>query len=58
MGGGQSVNVVNNINVSGGGNPAAIRAEVAKLMPQIAEATKSAVIDARRRGGQMKAAFS
>lgn len=52
-----SVNVVNNINVTGGSDPAAIRAEVAKLMPQITSATKSAVIDARRRGGQMKAAF-
>ena len=56
-GGSGSVNVVNNINVSGGSDPAAIRAEVAKLMPQITSATKSAVIDARRRGGQMKAAF-
>jgi hypothetical protein len=52
-----SVNVVNNINVTGGSDPAAIRAEVAKLMPQITSATKSAVIDARRRGGQMRAAF-
>lgn len=52
-----SVNVVNNINVTGGSDPAAIRAEVAKLMPQITSATKSAVIDARRRGGQMKATF-
>lgn len=56
--GGESVNIVNNINVSGGTDPAAIRMEVAKLMPQITNATKSAVIDARRRGGQMKAAFS
>ena len=51
--------VVNNtINVTGGSDPAAIRMEVAKLMPQITSATKSAIIDARRRGGQMKAAFS
>jgi phage-related minor tail protein len=56
-GGSGSVNVVNNINVTGGSDPAAIRAEVAKLMPQITSATKSAVIDARRRGGQMKSAF-
>jgi hypothetical protein len=55
--GGESINIVNNINVSGGTDPAAIRMEVAKLMPQITNATKSAVIDARRRGGQMKAAF-
>jgi len=56
-GGSGSVVVNNNINVTGGSDPAAIRAEVAKLMPQITSATKSAVIDARRRGGQMKAAF-
>lgn len=55
--GGESINIVNNINVSGGTDPAAIRMEVAKLMPQITNATKTAVIDARRRGGQMKAAF-
>ena len=56
-GGSGSVNVTNNINVTGGSDPAAIRMEVAKLMPQITNATKTAVIDARRRGGQMKAAF-
>jgi hypothetical protein len=56
-GGSGAVNVTNNINVTGGSDPAAIRMEVAKLMPQITSATKSAVIDARRRGGQMKAAF-
>lgn len=54
-GGGVTVNQV--INVDGGANPATIRQEVAKLMPQIAEATKGAVIDARRRGGAMKATF-
>lgn len=58
MGVSNGVTVVNNINVKGGSDPAAIRMEVAKLMPQITNATKSAVIDARRRGGQMKAAFS
>jgi hypothetical protein len=56
-GGGGGVTVQNVINVSGGDNAAAVRAEVAKLMPTITQATKSAVIDARRRGGQMKAAF-
>jgi hypothetical protein len=35
-----------------------VRAEVAKMIPQITNATKAAVIDARLRGGQMKAAFS
>lgn len=57
-GGSGAVNVTNNINVTGGSDPAAIRMEVAKLMPQITSATKSAVIDARRRGGQMRAAFN
>ena len=57
MGGSDAVNVVNNINVNGGTDPAAIRMEVAKLMPTITNATKTAVIDARRRGGQMRAAF-
>ena len=57
-GGSGSVVVNNNINVTGGSDPAAIRMEVAKLMPQITSATKAAVIDARRRGGQMRAAFS
>lgn len=51
------VTVNQTIAVDGGSNPAAIRQELARLMPQITEATKSAVIDARRRGGQMKAAF-
>lgn len=55
--GGGSIVVNNNINVTGGSDPAAIRMEVAKLMPQITSATKSAVIDARKRGGQMRAAF-
>jgi hypothetical protein len=57
MGGSDGVVVNQTINVNGGTDPAAIRQEVAKLMPQITNATKSAVIDARRRGGQMKAAF-
>lgn len=55
--GGGAVTVNNNIHVQGD-NPAAIRQEIAKLMPTITEATKAAVIDARRRGGQMRAAFS
>lgn len=55
--GGGAVTVNNNIHVQGD-NAAAVRQEIAKLMPTITEATKSAVIDARRRGGQMRAAFS
>ena len=57
MGGSDGVVVNQTINVNGGTDPAAIRQEVAKLMPAITNATKTAVIDARRRGGQMKAAF-
>jgi methyl-accepting chemotaxis protein len=57
MGGSDAVVVNQTINVTGGTDPAAIRQEVAKLMPAITNATKTAVIDARRRGGQMKAAF-
>lgn len=47
-----------NLTISVTGSDAAnVRMEVAKMIPQITEATKAAVIDARRRGGQMKAAF-
>lgn len=49
--------VVQNINISGTGDGAYVRQEIAKAIPQITAATKSAVIDARRRGGQMAAAF-
>jgi hypothetical protein len=56
--GGNGTTVVNN-NISVTGSDAAmVRAEVAKMIPQITNATKAAVIDARLRGGQMKAAFS
>ena len=49
--------VNNNINVTGTGDAAYVRGEVAKMMPQITSITKTAVIEARRRGGQMKQAF-
>lgn len=55
--GGSGVVINQTINVDGGANPATIRQELVKLMPQIADATVGAVIDARRRGGAMKAAF-
>jgi len=54
--GGSSMTVNNNITVTGS-DAANVRMEVAKMIPQITEATKAAVIDARRRGGQMRAAF-
>lgn len=55
--GGGNITVNNVINVTGTGDAAYVRSEVAKLMPQITGATKAAVIDARKRGGQMASAF-
>lgn len=51
-----NVTVQNNITVTGS-DAAMVRAEVAKMIPQITNATKAAVIDAKQRGGQMAAAF-
>jgi hypothetical protein len=56
IGGSNDVTVNNNISVTGS-DAAMVRAEVAKMIPQITNATKAAVIDARLRGGQMKSAF-
>lgn len=57
MGGGSGTTVVNN-NISVTGSDAAmVRTEIAKMIPQITNATKAAVIDAKQRGGQMAAAF-
>lgn len=56
MGGSGGVTVQNNISVTGS-DAAMVRAEVAKMIPQITNATKAAVIDAKQRGGQMAAAF-
>lgn len=50
------ITVQNNITVTGS-DAAMVRAEVAKMIPQITNATKAAVIDAKQRGGQMAAAF-
>jgi len=55
--GGGDVIVTNNINVPAGADSASIRAEVSKMIPQITQITKAAVIDAKQRGGQMAAAF-
>jgi hypothetical protein len=52
--GGTTVN--NNITVTGS-DAAAVRMEVAKMIPQITNATKAAIIDAKKRGGQMGEAF-
>lgn len=56
IGGSNDVTVNNNISVTGS-DAAMVRAEVAKMIPQITNATKAAVIDAKQRGGQMSAAF-
>ena len=56
-GAGSGSTVVNNNITVTGSDAAMVRAEVAKMIPQITNATKAAVIDARLRGGQMKSAF-
>ena len=47
---GSSATIVQNINVTTGVQQT-VRAEIANLMPQIAEASKAAVLEARQRGG-------
>lgn len=54
--GGDGVTIVQNINLSTGVQQT-VRAEVMNMMPQIGNAAKSAVLDARRRGGNFAAAF-
>jgi hypothetical protein len=56
-GGGQTINVVQNINVSTGVQQT-VRTEIKQLMPQIAESAKQAVVDAKRRGGSYGRAFA
>ena len=56
MGGGGGVTVVQNINVSTGVQQT-VRAEIMSLMPQIANAAKSAVAEAKLRGGSFGAAL-
>ena len=57
VGGGDTVTVNQTINVSTGVQQT-VRAEIKQLMPQIAEGAKSAVVDAKRRGGSYGRAFS
>ena len=47
---GSGVTIVQNINVTTGVQQT-VRAEIANLLPQISNAAKSAVADARMRGG-------
>lgn len=56
LGGDGGATVVQNINISTGVSQT-VRAEITQLMPQIAEASKAAVLDARRRGGSFSKAF-
>jgi len=56
MGGGNGVTVVQNISVTTGVQQT-VRAEIMNLMPQIANAAKSAVADAKLRGGSYAAAL-
>jgi hypothetical protein len=53
---GGGVTIVQNINVSTGVQQT-VRAEVMQMLPQISNAAKGAVLDARRRGGSFAAAF-
>jgi hypothetical protein len=52
----ESYVVHNNISVTGS-DSMMVRQEIAKMIPQISSATKAAMIDAKRRGGQMGNAF-
>ena len=54
--GGGGVTVNQTINLSAGVSQT-VRAEVMQMMPAIQEASKAAVLDARRRGGSFSAAF-
>jgi methyl-accepting chemotaxis protein len=54
--GGGGVTVNQTINLSAGVSQT-VRAEVMGMLPQIQEASKAAVLDARRRGGSFSAAF-
>lgn len=55
-GGGSGVTINQVINVTTGVQQT-VRTEIAQLMPKIAEASKAAVLDARKRGGSYSAAF-
>ena len=56
LGGGAGVTINQTINLSTG-VAQTVRTEVLGMLPQIAEAAKGAVYDARRRGGQFGSAF-
>jgi phage-related minor tail protein len=54
--GGGTTTVNNYFSVAANGDES-VKRIVAQQVPAIAEATKAAVLDARKRGGQMRAAF-
>jgi hypothetical protein len=54
--GGGNVSIVQHFNVSANGDES-VKRIVAQQVPAIAEATKAAVMDARQRGGKMRATF-
>lgn len=53
LGGGTPINIYQNLNFATGVVPT-VRAEVTKMMPQIAEVTKSAVQESAMRGGSFR----
>jgi phage-related minor tail protein len=56
-GGNGNISITNQINVPGGADSATVQAAIARAMPQIVEATKLGVIQARKRGGEMRRTF-
>jgi len=56
LGGGDGVTVVNNLTINSD-NASAVRAEVLSMLPMIKEASKSAVLEASRRGGSYANSF-
>jgi hypothetical protein len=56
QGGGGGVTVMQTINVTTGVQQT-VRAEILGMMPQIASASKAAVLDAKRRGGSFGGSF-
>lgn len=53
---GAGTTIIQNINISTGVQQT-VRTEIASMLPQIAAASKQAVLDARKRGGSFGAAF-
>lgn len=52
----EHTHIHNNFNISGS-DPETVRREIDKAIPRIAEVSKAAVLDSRRRGGKMMATF-